>query len=210
MTLPAPKNQEETLFLSHVKESAAPSGSNLQTPCWEWTASCSGSGRPQFNQHFANGRQRNASAARWAYERFKRQPASDAHLCHLCDNPMCVNPDHLWEGDANNNMQDCIAKGRHATAPALSKLDKAVSLKERGMSNDDIACKLNVDPCEVERLLDFHSEDASVYAAEKEMHGDEVAKSKRELRLINSYGAVVPVMELVSRARHISQLDLGV
>lgn len=212
MTLPTPRNSEEERFLSHVKESAAPSGSNLQTPCWVWTASCSGgnNGRPQFNQRLANGGQKNTNAARWAYMHFKHQPASGAYLCHMCDNPMCVNPDHLWEGDANDNTQDCIAKSRHATAQVLSKLDKAVSLKERGMSSDDIARALNVDPCEVERLLDFHDEDARVYDAEKEVHGEEVAKSLRSSRLTNSYGAVVSAMELMSLARHIRQLDLGV
>jgi hypothetical protein len=34
------------------------------------------------------------------------------YLCHRCDNPSCVNPKHLFEGDAYTNNHDAIKKGR--------------------------------------------------------------------------------------------------
>lgn len=33
-------------------------------------------------------------------------------LCHTCDTPRCINPEHLFEGTAKDNTQDMLAKGR--------------------------------------------------------------------------------------------------
>lgn len=45
-----------------------------------------------------------------------RLPAPSMFICHHCDNPPCVNPDHLYEGTPSQNALDSVARGRHACA----------------------------------------------------------------------------------------------
>ncbi len=44
------------------------------------------------------------------------------HVCHVCDNRICTNPDHLWLGTHKQNNDDKIAKGRakYITPPRKS------------------------------------------------------------------------------------------
>lgn len=76
--------------------------------CWEWDASKNnhGYGLVVINYKIQ-------TAHRFSYRLFKGEISDGLLVCHTCDNPSCVNPDHLFEGSMSDNIIDCVKKGRH-------------------------------------------------------------------------------------------------
>lgn len=58
-------------------------------------------------------------AHRFAWEITHKLPAGKLFVCHHCDNPTCVRPDHLFLGTARENVHDCIRKNRANKAHPL-------------------------------------------------------------------------------------------
>lgn len=63
-------------------------------------------------------------------------PPDGAVVCHTCDNPPCVNPDHLFTGTQAENIADMVAKGRHRPPPQPSTKARARG-DRHGMSKLD-------------------------------------------------------------------------
>lgn len=60
-----------------------------------------------------NGRVERSHRISWVLHSGSAVP-DETNVCHRCDNPSCVNPDHLFLGTQLDNMSDCKAKGRLA------------------------------------------------------------------------------------------------
>ncbi len=117
--------------------------------CWEWTGSrISAMGYGQFKPS------RNHSpigAHRYIFQVLHGPLMWRQQVCHRCDNPLCVRPDHLFLGDHAANMADRQAKKRHSHGErhGTAKLTDAKVLyaRERLAAGDkqcDLARELGV------------------------------------------------------------------
>lgn len=57
---------------------------------------------------------KNLKAHRVSFELANGRLDDGMLICHRCDNPSCVRPDHLFAGTASDNMRDAVRKGRLA------------------------------------------------------------------------------------------------
>lgn len=120
--------------------------------CWNWKKTFVG----KYGQHFSRGKV--WLAHRFAYTFFKGPIPKGLLVCHKCDNPRCVNPNHLWIGTYLDNKHDCMKKKRHAFGnrhPARSKkYGAAFRLRLSGTNNSNAS----LTDSKVRQILKLHKE----------------------------------------------------
>lgn len=80
---------------------------NSLTGCWNWVGSKTIEGYGNFST-----RRKQYKAHRFSWEiKFGKIPIGKL-VCHSCDNPSCVNPEHLWLGTDKDNALDKVKKNR--------------------------------------------------------------------------------------------------
>mgnify|MGYP001611995870 CR=1 FL=1 len=80
--------------------------------CWEWTGSKVPNGYGHMNCKRPDGTRHHEYAHRLAWTIWRGVIPQTIHVLHTCDNPGCVNPDHLFLGSPHDNTRDAVNKGR--------------------------------------------------------------------------------------------------
>ena len=78
--------------------------------CWLWSGSKLPGGYGQMARQ--RGIRPHIRAHRLSWELANGDIPDGLFVCHHCDNPACVRPDHLFLGTNGDNMRDMVSKGR--------------------------------------------------------------------------------------------------
>lgn len=97
-------------FLSRVERLACEAG------CWIWMGAETVKGYGSVRFHGSPFR-----AHRVSYELHFGSIPDGMRVCHTCDTPLCVRPDHLWLGSQLENVRDRESKGRTAVGEINGK-----------------------------------------------------------------------------------------
>ena len=126
--------------------------------CWLWTA---GKFRGGYGRFSHAGRDRCANVVSWEIANGLPVPTG-LYVCHACDIPGCVNPDHLWLGTPKENTADCARKGRiargarHGRGPAklvATEVTEIHRLYANGVSRPQLAKQFGVDRSTITRIV---------------------------------------------------------
>lgn len=86
---------------------------NPTSECWEWQGNKrNGYGRTIVGSR-KDGTRKSISAHRLSYEVYNGKIPDGYFVCHKCDNPCCINPNHLFVGTRQDNIDDREAKHRN-------------------------------------------------------------------------------------------------
>lgn len=111
------------------------------TGCWLWTGAVFNHGYGYFStQH--GGKRWVTTASRASYILHKGPIPDGLVVCHRCDNPLCVNPDHLFLGTDRDNIHDAIAKGRFQSPE--NPCYQRGSQRSRAVMNEEMVRRLRL------------------------------------------------------------------
>jgi len=127
--------------------------------CWEWTGAKSTDG---YGYMWILRQKLSIKTHRLSYIYEYGLVEKELCVCHRCDNPKCVRPDHLWQGTTAENNFDRIAKGRTAShvgeknpSAKLKKEDimEIKELRKTGLSQQKIANIFHVSQVRISMIL---------------------------------------------------------
>jgi len=126
---------------------------NKTESCWLWTASKNTKGYGQFKVDSRLEMAHKISFALTGKQLLKRDL-----VCHTCDNPSCVNPDHLYAGNHSMNTYDCWQRGRRNKSDQLTQEDvnnirKALAYTTR----KELATRYGVSKNTIEKIANYRT-----------------------------------------------------
>jgi len=131
--------QFEKIFKSYIPKECFLSEN--KDKCWKWQGPKQSRGYGEIG--WGN---KKYLAHRISYMIFKGEVSRDQVVRHTCDNPSCVNPNHLLIGTQRDNMIDMVNRNRHRNQHENQKLNieavKVIKWMLKYRSEPGLASKL--------------------------------------------------------------------
>lgn len=130
-----------------------------ESGCWLWI----GGTRPNskgvlYPRHWSDD-QKSIGAHRFSFELVHGAIPKSMYVCHKCDTPLCVNPDHLFIGTHHDNMHDMVMKKRSFTGRGEDKKGRAKltnqqaeQIRKMNLSHSKIAAMFDVSQTTISRI----------------------------------------------------------
>ena len=115
--------------------------------CWEWLGPKNHNGYGVLSV----GKGKKMLAHRWSYDFFNKL-FNQMHVCHSCDNPLCVNPKHLFAGTDADNHDDKAKKLRAGKALNPSDVFEIKNLFKLPITLEEIAKRYGCSRKSIQRI----------------------------------------------------------
>lgn len=128
--------------------------------CWIWTGSKRRRGYGRFHMTLKKRESTAFIATRISYFIKHKIDPLEKSVLHTCDNPSCVNPNHLFLGTTRENAEDMMRKGRGSKqfksgvehrGAKLSEID-VVTIRKSGITNAELARFYKIDQSLISRI----------------------------------------------------------
>lgn len=148
---PETKTEQFVRFMVNVKIGVACGD------CWIWTAN-----RPSGKYGHFPVMYKSIKAHRWMYEHAVGPIPNGLLVRHKCDNPPCVNPNHLEVGTSKDNCKDMLVRGRrpdrHGEKHPLARLkaDQVLEIRKLascGATQKALSLKFNVGRGQIGKIV---------------------------------------------------------
>jgi len=130
-----------------------------ESGCWLWIGGTrlNSKGVP-YPRHWTDDK-KSIGAHRFSFELVRGAIPNGMYVCHKCDTPLCVNPDHLFVGTHHDNMRDMVQKkrsftGRGENKKGLAKLtnQQADQIRKMDISHQKLAVMFGVSATTIGRI----------------------------------------------------------
>lgn len=133
------KNSEERFWIYVQK---------TENECWEWQGAKNLKG---YGKYLLNGKMMLAHRASWIIHNGTIK--NGLCVCHKCDNPPCVNPDHLFLGTNHDNIDDMVNKGRQKRSFTDEQILEIRSKHKDGLSQCKLAKEYGGSRCQIRNMV---------------------------------------------------------